>query len=144
MLASGCGLQLIRLDHAIGWIVPLYYKFISFDAFSSYNFKYQKCLPWDNEMTSRSEQTVRRCISYIMDFLVLFIEDRQGHCKIRNHDLYRSVDGWDKHGKFIKRRSKSGRVFPSLSKGDDWNKVPKSTISSKNFCNYSEHPLNFE
>ncbi|MBP3898796.1 MAG: site-specific integrase, partial [Mogibacterium sp.] len=77
------------------------------DMVKRYLNAYGRCeLPWDDEMTSRSEQTVRRCIAYIMDFLVLFIEDRQGHCRIRKSDLYRSVDGRDRHGRLIKGMKK--------------------------------------
>ena len=73
------------------------------DMVKKYLNAYGRCeLPWDDETTSRSEQTVRRCVNYIMDFLILFIEDRKDRCNIKKRDLYRSVDIRDKHGKMIK------------------------------------------
>ena len=61
---------------------------------------YGQCdLPEDDENTSRNRQTVERCVSTIMDFLQLFIDDRKTRCRIRTEDLYREMDIRDRHGR---------------------------------------------
>lgn len=68
---------------------------------------YGRCeLPWDDETTSRSKKTVERCLDYIMDFLILFIEDRKGLCRLKKGQLFRSYDARDKYGKMIKGKKK--------------------------------------
>ena len=76
---------------------------LTVDKVQRYLNAYGRCeLPWDDELTSRSEQTVKRCVNYVMDFLFLFITDRKGHCKMKTSDLFRTVERRDKRGKMIK------------------------------------------
>lgn len=55
-------------------------------------------LPWDDENTSRSKDTVNRCVATVMDFLTALIEDPKTECKIKVKDLYRMVNKRDKKG----------------------------------------------
>lgn len=50
----------------------------------------------DNEDTARSEATVRACVSAIMDFVELYIDDKKTHPKMKKDDLYTWVNRRDK------------------------------------------------
>ena len=72
-------------------------------------------LPWDDEYSQRSEATVKRCVDYVMDFLILFIEDHK-RCRIKPKDLYRTIDARDKYGRMVKNKKKVP-VFDVYYKG---------------------------
>lgn len=59
-------------------------------------------LPEDDENTKRSEETVKRCVRTIMDFMEFYIAERKHKCQIKKDDLFKYVNKWDKHGKVIK------------------------------------------
>lgn len=64
--------------------------------------RYGMCeLPTDDELTQRSEDTVKRCVRYVMDFLDALIEDSHCKCKISKKSLYKTVE----------RRNKRGNVY---------------------------------
>lgn len=59
-------------------------------------------LPWDDENTKRTEDTVKRCVRSVLDFMELYIEDRKSNCKLKKNDLFKYVNRRDKHGRVIK------------------------------------------
>lgn len=59
-------------------------------------------LPWDDERTKRTESTVKRCVSYVLDFMESYIDSRGAECRLKKEDLYKYVNKRDKHGRVIK------------------------------------------
>lgn len=59
-------------------------------------------LPWDDEDTHRSEDTVARTAIYIFDYCEQMIQDKGLHCRLKKNDLYTYVDKRDRRtGKVI-------------------------------------------
>lgn len=90
---------------------------ITADIVNRYLNAYGMCeLPWDDEFTHRKESTVKRAARYILDFLVLYMEDRKDKCKLKKSHLYRTVDERNKYGKSYKRKE---LIFDIRCKGSD-------------------------
>ena len=78
---------------------------ISIDIVSDFLDAYGMCkLPGDDESTHRSEATVRKCVSTVVDFITLFIQEQGEQCRINAEDLYSEVNKRDKHGKLVKAK----------------------------------------
>lgn len=59
-------------------------------------------LPDDDDGTTRTESTVKQCVTYIMDFLEVYIVDRKGKAGMVADDLYRYENKRDPRGKLIR------------------------------------------
>lgn len=59
-------------------------------------------LPSDNDNTKRTEKTVKLCVSTVMDFMELYINDKQTKSHLKIDDLYKWVNKRDKRGKVAK------------------------------------------
>lgn len=76
---------------------------ITIDIVEDFLNDYGLCsLPDDNEHTRRAESTVKMCVSTIMDFMTMFIEDKTTKTHLRTDDLYKIVNKRDKKGKITK------------------------------------------
>ena len=76
---------------------------ITVDIVADFLNAYGMCaLPGDDDSTRRSESTVRRCVTSIMDFVTLLIQDQGNKCAIKLEDLYTEANKRDKRGKLIK------------------------------------------
>lgn len=60
-------------------------------------------LPDDDDYTTRSKQTVERCIRTIMDFLENLLTAFKGNMPFKREDLYHEVQGRNKRGQIIKK-----------------------------------------
>lgn len=58
----------------------------------------------DNENTTRTEDTVKRCVRTILDFLENFLADPHCNCTFKRDDLFKYVSKRDKHGRLIEVR----------------------------------------
>lgn len=73
-------------------------------------------LPWDTEYTKRTEDTVKRCIRTVMDFMELYLEDRKKYCSMKTEDLYKFVNRRNRHGRAIKVKVLKFKVIYTGSK----------------------------
>ena len=78
---------------------------LTVEMVSDFFMDYGMCeLPDDDEFTSRSKQTVERCISVIMDFLHNLLKAHGKELAFTRNDLYEEVPFRDKHGKALLKK----------------------------------------
>lgn len=59
-------------------------------------------LPGDGENQKRTEDTVKRCVRAVMDFIEIYIAEQKGQCRMKKDDLYKYVNRRDRHGRMVK------------------------------------------
>lgn len=75
------------------------------DIIKEYIQLYGSCeLPYDDEETSRTKETVYKCVGYIMDFVSQVKRKQKNNSRIVIDDLYRMEKKRDKFGRIIEYR----------------------------------------
>jgi len=59
-------------------------------------------LPSDGESKKRTEETVKRCVRTIMDFMEIYITEQKGQCRMKKDDLFKYVNRRERHGRMVK------------------------------------------
>lgn len=85
-------------------------------------------LPWDTEYTKRTEDTVKRCIRTVMDFMELYLEARKDYCLMKPNDLYKYVNRRNKHGRTIKVKVPKFKVIHNGSKRAIYRDIPNKAF----------------
>lgn len=85
-------------------------------------------LPWDTEHTKRTEDTVKQCIKAVMDFLELYLEDRNGQCKLKHSDLYKQVNRRNQYGRAIRVKVPNFQVVYTGSKRTIFRDIPNKAF----------------
>ncbi len=78
---------------------------LTVDVVSDFLMDYGMCeLPNDTDFTSRSKQSVERCVAVIMDFLENLIRAHGKEMRFKQSDLYEEITTRDKKGRLIKKK----------------------------------------
>lgn len=78
---------------------------LTVDIVSDFLNLYGMCeLPTDDDDTKRTEETVKRCVHCIMNFMQLLIEARKNKCRVKKDQLYKVIEKRDKRGKVYKEK----------------------------------------
>lgn len=102
---------------------------ITVDIIQEFLNEYGMCnLPWDDDNTKRTEETVKRCVRAVMDFMELYLDERELLCKFKRDDLFKAVNKRDKRGRVIKVKVPAFDVIYTGSKRAIYRDMPNTAF----------------